>query len=109
LFYGSGDEWNSRADSANNRGGRFGIVKLLGNVFSQGTNRGHQPAFAISIEPEDFVSFRRFHFVPGMDQTALQLELERSKAARLGAWAVLGELRAKLNGGGEQRTSGARP
>jgi hypothetical protein len=37
-----------------------------------------------------------------MDETALQLELERSKAARLRAWAVLGELRAILTGAGQE-------
>jgi len=35
LFDGSGDEWNNRANSASSRGGRFDIVKLLTNVFSQ--------------------------------------------------------------------------
>jgi hypothetical protein len=36
-----------RANSAGNRSGRFDIGKLLTNVFSQGTNRGRQPTFAI--------------------------------------------------------------
>lgn len=34
--------------------------------------------------------------------TALQLEVERSRAARLRAWAVLGELRAILTGAGQE-------
>src|ERR1700740_889480 len=37
-----------------------------------------------------------------MDETALGLELERSRAARLRAWAVLGELRAILTGAGQE-------
>jgi hypothetical protein len=37
-----------------------------------------------------------------MDVTALQLEVERSRAARLRAWAVLGELRAILTGAGQE-------
>ena len=37
-----------------------------------------------------------------MDETALQLELERSRAARISAWAVLGELRAILAGAGQE-------
>jgi hypothetical protein len=37
-----------------------------------------------------------------MDETALQLELERSRASRLRAWAVLGELRAILTGAGQE-------
>jgi len=40
--------------------------------------------------------------VPGMDETALQVELERSRASRLRAWAVLGELRAILTGAGQE-------
>jgi hypothetical protein len=32
----------------------------------------------------------------------LQLEVERSRAARLRAWAVLGELRAILTGAGQE-------
>jgi len=37
-----------------------------------------------------------------MDETALQPEVERSRAARLRAWAVLGELRAILKGAGQE-------
>ena len=37
-----------------------------------------------------------------MDERALQLEVERSRAARLRAWAVLGELRAILTGAGQE-------
>jgi hypothetical protein len=37
-----------------------------------------------------------------MDEKALQLEVERSRAARLRAWAVLGELRAILTGAGQE-------
>ena len=36
-----------------------------------------------------------------MDERALQLEVERSRAARLRAWAVLVELRAILTGAGQ--------
>ena len=42
-----------------------------------------------------------------MDETALQLEVERSRAARLRAWAVLGELRAILTGAGQELTKPA--
>jgi hypothetical protein len=37
-----------------------------------------------------------------MDKRALQLEVERSRAARLRAWAVLVELRAILTGAGQE-------
>jgi hypothetical protein len=37
-----------------------------------------------------------------MDLPALQLQLERSRAARLRAWAVLGGLRAILTGAGQE-------
>jgi hypothetical protein len=37
-----------------------------------------------------------------MDERALQLEVERSRAARLRAWAVLVELRAILTGAGQE-------
>jgi hypothetical protein len=37
-----------------------------------------------------------------MDETALRLDVERSRAARLRAWAVLGELRAILMGAGQE-------
>jgi hypothetical protein len=37
-----------------------------------------------------------------MDKKALQLELERSRAARLRAWAVLVELRAILTAAGQK-------
>jgi hypothetical protein len=37
-----------------------------------------------------------------MDETALQLELECSRASRLRAWAVLEELRAILTGAGQE-------
>jgi hypothetical protein len=37
-----------------------------------------------------------------MDERALQLEMERSRAARLRAWAVLVELRAILTGAGQE-------
>jgi hypothetical protein len=37
-----------------------------------------------------------------MDERALQLEVEGSRAARLRAWAVLGELRAILTGAGQE-------
>ena len=36
------------------------------------------------------------------DATAFKLELERSRAARLRAWTVLEELRAILNGAGQE-------
>jgi hypothetical protein len=37
-----------------------------------------------------------------MDERALQLEVERSRAARLRAWAVLVELRAILTAAGQE-------
>ena len=37
-----------------------------------------------------------------MDERALQLEVERSRAARLRAWAVLVELRAISTGAGQE-------
>ena len=37
-----------------------------------------------------------------MDERALQLQLERSRATRLRAWAVLVELRAILTGAGQE-------
>jgi hypothetical protein len=37
-----------------------------------------------------------------MDLPALQLQLERSRAARLRAWTVLVELRAILTGAGQE-------
>lgn len=41
--------------------------------------------------------------MPEMDETAtLRLEVERSRAARLRAWAVLGELRTILTGAGQE-------
>jgi hypothetical protein len=41
-------------------------------------------------------------FVPGMDETSLRLEVERSRAARLRAWTVLEELRAILTEAGQE-------
>jgi hypothetical protein len=41
-------------------------------------------------------------FVAETDETALELELERSRAARLRAWAVLGELRTILTGAAQE-------
>src|SRR5260370_12189993 len=40
--------------------------------------------------------------VTEMDERALQLEVERSRAARLRAWAVLVELRAILTAAGQE-------
>ena len=52
------------------------------------TERAGRPLISISVAE--------------MDVTALQLEVERSRAARLRAWAVLGELRAILTGAGQE-------
>ena len=43
-----------------------------------------------------------------MDEKALELELERSRAARLRAWAVLGEFRAILAAAGQELEKPAR-
>jgi hypothetical protein len=40
--------------------------------------------------------------VVGIDLKALKLEVERSRAARLRAWVVLGELRAILTAAGQE-------
>jgi hypothetical protein len=40
--------------------------------------------------------------VVGIDLNALKLEVERSRTARLRAWAVLGELRAILTAAGQE-------
>jgi hypothetical protein len=41
-------------------------------------------------------------YVAEIDVVALQLEVERSRASRLRAWAVLGELRAILTEAGQE-------
>ena len=43
-----------------------------------------------------------FGFMGEIDINALLADLERSRAARLRAWAVLGELRAILTGAGQE-------
>jgi hypothetical protein len=49
-----------------------------------------------------------FGFVGEIDINALLADLERSRAARLRAWAVLGELRAILAAAGQELEKPAR-